>query len=248
VTTLPGTMGGMDRPAPIPTPADHAAAYRGARERITDLVTGISPAQAALVVPSCPDWTVQQLCCHLAGVCADLVGRRGPTGDTQAWVDGQVAERAGRSVEELMTEWASVSPAFEELIERKPAGFAGLAYDVIVHEHDLRATLGRPGDRSHADVVTVMETQRALLGRDLTAHGLPAVELRADGMTWIAGEGTPGLVLDLGDRPDGTWHLLRILGSRRSRAQLATEPWQGDWEAFIDGLAHMPLPASDLVE
>jgi uncharacterized protein (TIGR03083 family) len=241
-------MRDMPETAPIPTPADHAAAYRGARERITALLADVTAEQATLVVPSCPDWTVQQLCCHLAGVCADLVARRGPTGDTQAWVDGQVAERAGRSVEELMTEWASVSPAFEELIERKPAGFAGLAYDVVVHEHDLRAALGRPGERSHRDVTTVMETQRQLLARDLAAHGLAAVELCADGMRWTAGSGTPGVVLDLGDRPDGTWHLMRILGSRRSRAQLAAEPWQGDWEAFLTGLAHMPLPATDLVE
>jgi hypothetical protein len=64
----------------------------------------------------------------------------------------------------------------------------------------------------------------------------------------VCGEGDVALTLDLGDRPDGTWHLTRVLGSRRSLAQLRSYPWQGDLDRYLPALAHMPLPESDLDE
>ena len=39
-----------------------------------------------------------------------------------------------------------------------------------------------------------------------------------------------------------------LLGSRRSLAQLRAYPWQGDLDRYLPGIAHMDLPASDLVE
>jgi hypothetical protein len=63
-----------------------------------------------------------------------------------------------------------------------------------------------------------------------------------------AGEGQPALTLDLGDRRDGVFVLFRLLGARRSRRQLDEYPWRGDLERFLPALAHMPLPAADLVE
>jgi hypothetical protein len=39
-----------------------------------------------------------------------------------------------------------------------------------------------------------------------------------------------------------------MLGSRRSREQILDAPWDGDVEPFLPALAHMPLPARDIVE
>ena len=65
-----------------------------------------------------------------------------PPGDNQEWVDRHVAERADRSVAELLDEWDAVGPAFEGLMRKLPRAFGGLVYDAVAHEHDLRGALG----------------------------------------------------------------------------------------------------------
>ena len=224
-----------------------AAAYEygQARRRIAGLLA--EPHDPSVRIPACPDWDVTALCAHLAGVCADLAAGRLPAGDTQAWVDGQVADRRGRSVDSLLDEWHEASPAFEVIMSQR-GGMAGLVLDAVAHEHDLRHALGRPGGRHEAGVGVSMAFERTLLHRDLTAKGLPAVRAVSAGGDWLAGDGEPALTLDLSDRPDGTWELFRVLGSRRSERQVERYPWQGDWRAVRAGMFHMALPADDLDE
>ena len=237
----------MSNAAAPATPSDLAAAYGATQVRIATLLAD-GHRHAETVVPACPDWTVADLCAHLAGVPADLVARRNPSGDVQAWVDGHVAERRGRSVAELLGEWANVSPAFEALIEARPASFAGLLYDVVAHEHDLRHALGRPGMRDDPAVVLAMDIGVNILERDLATHGLGAVSLWTIDKTWIAGAGEPQLSIDVRESPHGTWTLMRLLGSRRSEAQLLAAPWVGDARTFLPALAHMALPPTDVDE
>ncbi|MCU1502466.1 MAG: hypothetical protein JWM12_1820 [Ilumatobacteraceae bacterium] len=232
----------------LPSPTELAREYGAARRRMTDLVVGADEVVAAQRVPACPDWTVHALCSHVTGIAADLVARRNPGGDTQTWVDNQIRERAHRPLGEVLGEWEEVGPRFEELIERKPAGFSGLLYDLVAHEHDLRSAIGAPGARDTLGLLAAMEIERGLLERDLAAQGLPAVLLVAGSQQFRAGDGEPGLSLDVGDRTDGVFELFRLLGSRRSRRQLEAYAWNGDLERFLPALAHMPLPEDDLSE
>jgi len=231
----------------VATPAELAFEYGAARQRMADLVTA-DDAVRDIRVPACPEWTVHALCSHVTGIAADLVGRRNPGADVQAWVDAQIADRADRPTVDVIAEWNEVGPAFEELIERKPAGFGGLLYDLIAHEHDLRHAIGVPGARDTPGLRAAMEMERAMLERDLVAHDLPAVRLAAGGYELLAGTGPVTLELDLGEREDGVFELFRMLGSRRSRAQLEAHAWRGDLARFLPALAHMPLPDADLVE
>ena len=100
---------------------EHAAEYRASRERIGTLLT---EADATVIVPACPAWTVADLCAHLAGVSSDLVNRIRPGSDAQAWVDGHVSSRKGRSIEALLDEWNGIAPAYEQLIVDKSHAFA----------------------------------------------------------------------------------------------------------------------------
>ena len=129
-----------------------------------------------------------------------------------------------------------------------PGAFAGLLLDVVAHEHDLAHTLGLAADRASNGLRVAMFTEAELLTRDLTTHGLPAVRVAAGGEEWVCGAGDVQLTLDLGDGPTAIWELTRVLGSRRSHAQMSALAWHGDWERFLPGLAHMSLPTSDLVE
>jgi uncharacterized protein (TIGR03083 family) len=219
--------------------------YGAARRRIAELLTG--PHDTSTRIPACPDWDVPDLCAHLAGVCADLAAGRLPQGDTQAWVDAQVADRRGRTVASLLDEWHEASPVFESLMAQRGA-LAGLVLDAVAHEHDLRHALDRPGARDAAGVTVSMAFERTLMHRDLTSRGLPAVRVASADGEWVAGDGDVAVTLDLGGREHGTWELFRLLGSRRSERQVAAYPWAGDWRSQRDGIFHMPLPAADLDE
>lgn len=237
------------------TPDEYAAEYAASRLRIRSIVEAVSadpslrPTVASTVIPACPDWTLTNICSHLAGICRDLVERNNPGEDTQAWVDRQVAERADRSLSSLLDEWDEFSPRFESLIAKYPKGFSGLVLDVVAHEHDICGALGIEGDRTSKGVKACMLIEaRQILDRDLPARGLGAARFVANGEEWVCGTGDVGLTLDLGSDPHGTWELTRLLGSRRSLSQLRAYPWQGDLERYLPGIAHMDLPVTDLVE
>ena len=248
----------MSQPSSTPadlSPDEYAAEYAASRHRIRSIVEAISadpgtaPAVASTVIPACPDWSLTNICSHLAGICRDLVERNNPGDDAQAWVDRQVSERAGRSLASLLDEWDEFSPRFETLIAKYPRGFSGLVLDVVAHEHDICGALGIEGDRTSQGVRACMLIEaRQILDRDLPAHGLSAARFVANGEEWLCGSGDIGLTLDLGNSPHGTWELTRLLGSRRSLAQLRAYPWQGDLDRYLPGIAHMELPTTDLVE
>ena len=229
----------------MPAP-DYADEYAAARASVRSLLTDLDEAAAATVVPACPDWTVHDLCAHLVGVPAALVVRDNPPkGDNQAWVERQVAERADRSVAELLDEWDAVGPDFEGLMRKLPHAFGGLVYDAVAHEHDLRGALGRPGERDSSGVRASLEVMVPMVERDLAAAGRTSgtLRLRAGDRQWVVGAGDPEVSLTT-----TPFELMRLLGSRRSRGQILAAPWEGDVEPFLSALAHMPLPEKDIVE
>ena len=229
----------------MPAP-DFADEYAAARSNVRTLLADVDDAAAATTVPSCPAWTVHDLCAHLVGVPASLVARDNPPpGDNQPWVDRQVAERADRSVAELLDEWDAVGPTFEGLMRKLPHAFGGLVYDAVAHEHDLRGALGRPGDREGAGVLASLDVMVAMVERDLAAHGPTpgTLRLRAGRREWVVGGGDPTVSLTT-----SPFELMRLLGSRRSRDQILAAPWHGDVEPFLPALAHMPLPERDITE
>lgn len=229
----------------MPAP-DHAEEYAAARGRVRTLLADADEATAATIVPACPDWTVHDLCAHLVGVPAALVARDNPPpGDNQPWVDRHVAERADRSLGQLLDEWDEVGPPFEGLMRKLPHAFGGLVYDAVAHEHDLRGALGRPGDRDGAGVLASLDLVVAIVARDLATNGPSpgTLRLHAGGREWVVGEGEPTLSLTT-----TSFELMRLLGSRRSRDQILAAPWDGDVGPFLPVLAHMPLPRRDIVE
>ena len=80
-------------------------AYRGLRERMTDLLERMDPSQADLAVPATPDWRVRELMAHVVGVTADVAAGRLEGAGTDAWTAVQVEQRQGRSIGELLDEW-----------------------------------------------------------------------------------------------------------------------------------------------
>jgi hypothetical protein len=153
-------------------------------------------------------------------------------GQQQAWLDGLVPP-ADRSPDASTRGCRARHRAF---LERMGPGGGQMVYDAVAHEHDLRAALGVPGGRDSSGVLACATAASMLLARDLAAHGLPAVRVTSNGRTWDVGEGPAELAVEL-----DPFELIRVLGSRRSEAQLRRLPWQGDLDRYLP-VSHMPLP------
>lgn len=219
---------------------ERAAAYADCRARVRGLMADVGDRESA-IVPACPDWTVANLAAHLAGVCRDLVERNYPGPDVQAWVDGQVAARAGRSVAALIGEWDEFGPGFEAMIRKRPESTGGLLYDVVAHEHDAAAALGRSADRTSSGVRLSVDIIAGLVDADLAKAGLPAARFSDGTRTWEVGTGDVEFTVEA-----DTYDLMRFLGSRRSMSQMRSFTHTGDLDRFLPGLAHLPLPLHDL--
>ena len=225
---------------------DLVAHYQATRRRIVGHVTSVPDAEVLVMVPACPEWTVHDAVAHVTGIAADLGAGRMPGANTQAWIDGHVADRKDRPVGLLIDEWLAAD--VEGFIEKSGSG--QLLLDVCAHEHDICHALGKVGDRESDAVNACVPAMCELLRKDLLAKGAPgSVRLVTGARSWTVGEGPVQLVLEA-----EPFELIRILGSRRSERQMRALPWMtpegsaadvGPWLPF---LAHFPYPAADLVE
>jgi uncharacterized protein (TIGR03083 family) len=222
---------------------DWPGEYAATRDRVVALVADVEPELAARTVPACPAWTVHDVVAHVAGLGVALGAGRIPQGDVQAFLDELVDERRGLPLIAVLDEWVAAAAAVQAFLVARGAGGGQLVYDLVAHEHDIRHALGRPGARDTSAVLACVDAVVSILERDLATHGLPAVELTSAGRTWSVGSGVAALAIEL-----EPFELIRALGSRRSERQLRTLPWRGDLDRYLPALAHLPLPAADLVE
>ncbi len=222
---------------------DWAAEYAEARARIRVFLDDMGEEAAAAPVPPCPGWTVQEALSHLVGIAVAMAEGDRPDGDAQAWLDGLVAARAGRSIGSLIDEWERVAPAIDAVVDRMGAAGSRIVSDVVAHEHDIRLALGRPGARASSGVRSCAAAASTRLAGDLATHGLPAVRITSGGHTWCVGDGEPELEIEL-----DPFELIRVLGSRRSEAQLRSLDWKGDLDRYLPAIAHYPLPERDIDE
>lgn len=203
-------------------PSEH---YRALRTQVSEWAAGWSPEQQQAQVPGCPAWTTRDLLSHLAGLARDLSEGRFDGAGTEPWTAQQVADRQGRSVPELLAEWAECAPQIEAVID--DLGVAGyrIFYDAAMHEDDLREALGLVPSTSptHAEV---LDGLAGLAARRIDKAGLPA-------LTMLAGDRSFPGAGDVTVTVDSPGELARALGGRRSGEQLRDYAWTGDPEPYL---------------
>ena len=210
--------------------------YRAARERVTELVLGHPDGDRA-PAPATPGWCVHDLVAHLTGVAEDLLDGRVPkTGPTPEWTSGHVQRGAGASAAELLTTWAGLSPAVEELLAARPVWPIGL--DVGAHEHDIRGALGDTECRD-SDIV---RAGASVLLRGLRVPRPLVVRTEHEEIRVGPEDGDPGLLTTT------TFEAFRWRLGRRSRAQLAAMDWSGDPEPYLDSLCVFGPAQADVHE
>lgn len=225
---------------------DCGDAYARVRVELLALVRQAGPSgQAATVAPT-PAWTVLDVVAHLVGLAADLNRGRfpGPGDDPDRWTEAQVAARRGRTIDELATEWDQEGPAFEDGLRlfgyETGCHFVG---DLLQHRADIGLALGQPGlpDRPALDIG--VDWYLEVAHQALTAAGSGGVELVVDGHPTPLGP-PPVLARVVVT----SFEAFRLLGARRSLAQISRLPWEGDPAPVLAPLLAYPAPTTDLHE
>ncbi|MFJ8816369.1 maleylpyruvate isomerase N-terminal domain-containing protein [Amycolatopsis thermoflava] len=194
----------------------------------------------ATAVPSCPAWRAKDLLAHVTGIAAHVTSGRDMGPDVQAWIDGEVAARSGRTVGAIVAEWEDALPRLAAALRGQPVG--GLVIDVVTHEHDLRGALGAADhEQGLAAVLPALVDHVTELAPLRDGRGV-----RLLGGTTVCTFGGPeiGLEADVGDE----WELFRLLACRRSAEELEAYPRQGDVRLLFDLVSRYPLPERPLGE
>jgi uncharacterized protein (TIGR03083 family) len=204
---------------------EHATAYRGVRERTSDLVRGASATVLEETAPATPAWRVKDVVAHLVGVSADAAEGRVEGVATDPWTAAQVDARRGVPIADLLAEWARYGPQFEGALEVIPTALASQAvFDAITHEHDIRHALGRPGARD-CDAVDI-GFEFVIDGR--TALGMPALRVVTDDGEHVTGVGEPCATLTT-----TRFEYIRAVAGRRTGEEIAAYGWEGTVDPAI---------------
>jgi uncharacterized protein (TIGR03083 family) len=156
---------------------DLGAIYRASRLRVADLV---DDSTAERPVPATPAWQMRDVVAHLAGVMHDVATGNLEGAATDPWTAAQVERARGKSVTQIVDEWAGDSTAFEAFLSSPQGAQAGAAVmDVHAHEVDLRSALGLAPDLSDEVVGWLGTSMREGFDGQVAAADLPPVTIDA---------------------------------------------------------------------
>jgi uncharacterized protein (TIGR03083 family) len=174
-------------------------AYVELRERMITLLRELPEDAAQIIVPHCPEWTVQETVSHMMGVpeaimLGDMEGVAG-----EEWTQRQVERHRDDSLKDLADAWEAQGPQFLQILPNIPQPtLSQFVFDVTSHEHDVRHAVGQPGARD-SDAVTV---------------GLGFIKTVIDSRDGID-------IAVVNESSVSTFDLFRSLGGRRSLEQIA---------------------------
>lgn len=220
---------------------DSARIYENCQGRLLDLAATLDQSQLATVVPACPDWTVQQVYAHLAGLAADVASADvTPPADDEVTAR-QVADRADLDIGAICAQWRDAAPALLELLRtQRRRRYSLPALDVWHHENDIRGALGLDAQTEDADQLADFPLGGLVKGWPAQA---PPVRVAATdtGQEWNLGENA-ALTLS------GTaFELARAVTGRRSVNQILAMDWTGgDPAPVAPFLPTLPAPGTDL--
>lgn len=217
--------------------------YRHLRESFGALVASLDQAQLAKIVPQCPEWTVADVLAHVIGINADFVGGRLEGIGSDEWTERQVRERAGRSIAEMGAEWLDLADRVDQVTAADPFTGVRLTADLVTHQLDVLAALGRRQDRDTAAVRAGLLRYGPFFCERAVNAGLPTVRIVAGIQSWQSAEGEPKAVLT-----GSAFELLRAFSGRRSAAQVRAMDWAGDPEPYLAVVTPYGLPEVDVDE
>lgn len=219
---------------PVSDESELAALYQQTLDRIIELVSA-SGASADAAVAACPGWSVRDVLAHMAGVAQDWAAGRPAAPPTDAQTAAQVARFDGRGVDDILRAWGEAAAEMPRLARE---GIAPPLGDIVVHEHDIRDALGRPGVRDSAAVQSVSDQLLRMLETPV-----PVRVIVEDGEYRCGPDGDPAV-----DLKTTRFESIRWRTGRRSRSQMAAMAWSGDPAPVLEHLYLFGPATADVVE
>jgi hypothetical protein len=212
--------------------------YLAVRDRVTTLVIGSDLEQQ---VPGSPAWSVRDVVAHLSGLCEDWVAHRLDGYASQAWTDAQVARFAGYPLGEILQRWDVTARAFAALPDDPVMGApARWAFgDAVIHEADLRGTLGG-GQVPHEAVALALKGAISRWRQTLASTNTRTLLVRTPDLRdwWIGVPDDPEAVAVF----TPAYELFRALAGRRTQDQVRLWDWDDDPSPYL--AAGLPYPFS----
>jgi uncharacterized protein (TIGR03083 family) len=205
--------------------------YRAVRGRVRDVLSGFASADFDRTAPATPEWRVRDVLAHVVGVVDDALHGRLDGVTTIAWTSAQVDARRDRAVPEMLDEWDTLAPAFEEALLQLPPMVTGqVLADATTHEHDVRHALGAAGARDAAAITLMFDW----MIEARTLGGAQPLAFECDGTVHVGGQGDP-----LATVRASRFEFVRAMTGRRS----ASEIEQYDWSSPVDPATILVAPS-----
>jgi uncharacterized protein (TIGR03083 family) len=194
--------------------------YHQAAHSFAELATQLDDDDWATPVGCCPGWTARDVLSHVSGVADDIIHGRVDGAGTSPWTAAQVERNREFTVAELMERWTGqvdrIAEILDQFSEFRPP------MDTQAHEHDIRAAVGKRGNRDNAII-----TATAARFRQMESTPPVTILLEND-------ESRPAPTDGLVVRGLTRWELVRSRLGRRSRRQVAGYDWSGDPTPVLD--------------
>jgi uncharacterized protein (TIGR03083 family) len=221
---------------------DLPAIYREGRERLVALADTLSEAQLSRVAPTCPDWTVLDLYAHLAGLAAETVSPVGRHPGSDEATSQQVADRRGRTIDEVLVEWAEAGPQVEQIISSVGRPITRICIDIWTHEQDIAGAAGVVSGRDTAgQELTMSGVWR--MKRQLRDEGIPPFRVISGDVDWVIGDTEPAATVHI-----DPYELARATLGRRSVSQMLAYDWNGDPAPYVARFPAFTPPPYDIDE
>lgn len=207
---------------------EYAVVYRETRDRLSEFARDLDDAPGT-PAPSCPGWSVQDVCSHLVGIIADIQSGRMEGVGSGEWTLAQVTARRDRTIADVIDEWDAIAPAFEEQVAGWPGAIAGqLVADCAMHELDVRNAVGDTGARETDGVRIALTFYAAGFAERIAAGGLSPVAFDVGDEVLVIGDGEPVISVAA-----TRFEISRALSGRRSSEQIQAYAWERDADAYV---------------
>lgn len=210
------------------------------RESQSAICTLITDQNQHTMIPACPAWTLHDLLAHQVGVLQDVLTGNMDGAPGNAWTSAQVERFRHNDIDELRTIWADTvdkaGPLFQHAGTR-------LLPDVVTHEFDVRGALSNTDRRNAAGLPIILTVLQGWKLPYFQQHNIPAINLVADGVSYLIGEGEPGVVLTT-----SMYEASRVFTGRRSFRQIRALDWSSDPEPWLEHLSVLGQSEQDVLE
>jgi hypothetical protein len=229
----------------------YAEAYARGQGRVVEFMDG---RDADITVPATPEWSALDVLRHLTGVSFDVLHRNFDGFASDAWTEEHLVLRRHMSFGEVIVEWDDIIGPASLILDRveildlpstihsaagviTPGVIPAMAIsDLLHHEFDLRNAYGDTDGRDLLDIQFAAAGHVKSMRANFSASNTPTIRVEASdsGMGWDVGHEEPVATLTA-----SSFELMRAIGGRRTRSEMAAMGWDNDPEPFLD---HMTPP------